>query len=83
MSEPSWLTDLDAAAAAFRLGKEGPAQEHMKAVIDGLMASAAQGALPAEVIRQLPEVLAAQQRADGLYLADLLQYEIAPRFRRR
>ena len=76
------LQKLGAASRAFRVGMEARANEEFVGFIDLMLPllgreSHAQAAL--ELAPILPEVVAAQQRGDFLRVADLLEYEIAPR----
>ena len=76
------LALLQQVAGHFRLGMQGAAAEGLVQLIDQLVQTLQNTPLPPLQINQLStllgEVLAAQQRNDHLYLADLLQYRLAP-----
>lgn len=69
-------------ALHFRLGMQGAGAEGLVTLIDQLLGELQSAPLTAAQLNQLSgllgEVLAAQQRHDLLYLADLLQYRLAP-----
>lgn len=69
-------------AIHFRLGMQGAGSEELVTLIDQLLADLQGAPLTPiqlnELSALLGEVLAAQQRQDHLYLADLLQYRLAP-----
>lgn len=70
------------AAASFRLGMEGAANEQFARSIDLLLAHLATHPEAAEQLQPiLPEILAAQGRADTLRVADLVEYEVVPKLR--
>ncbi|GAB6039345.1 hypothetical protein [Endothiovibrio diazotrophicus] len=73
---------LHQVASHFRLGMQGAAAEGLVQLIDRLLMELQNAPLPPLRINELSallgEVLAAQQRHDHLYLADLLQYRLAP-----
>ena len=66
----------------FRLGMQAAAAEGLIKLIDQLLTLLQSASLPPIQVTQLSAVLgdvvAAQQRHDTLYLADLLQYRLAP-----
>jgi hypothetical protein len=76
------LAHLKAAAAAFRVGMEAQGHEHLAQFFDtlgqGLNRGEAQ-ALAGGLLPFLAELLAAQERGDTLFAADLLEYEIGSR----
>jgi len=83
---------LHAAVRAFRVGMEAQGNDHLIAFVNHLaeVLSAARHKPPdgagkehlppqAEILPFLETALAAQERGDFLFVADLLEYEIAPR----
>lgn len=73
---------LRSAAASFRLGMEAQANEAFVAFIDALstlFGTPEHQRLASELNELLGHILAAQQRGDPLSVADLLEYELAPR----
>ncbi|MBF0610390.1 MAG: DUF115 domain-containing protein [Magnetococcales bacterium] len=62
---------------SLRRGEEAWAYDLLIKWIDGLLKNPNQLAVPG-VKELLPEVIAAQQRRDGIALADILEYGIAP-----
>lgn len=79
-SRDSWRTPLAAAVRALRLGLEGEGSEQLTRFIDRL--APALGVLPPPQLGALNGVLGAilqgQGRKDFLFVADLLEYEVAP-----
>ena len=75
-------TLLQQVAIHFRLGMQGAGAEGMVLLIDQLLTDLQGSPLSPiqlnELNAVLGEVLSAQQRHDALYLADLLQYRLAP-----
>jgi len=78
-SERLCLEALKAAASAFRLGIEAQASENLVEFIDLLTPLVQNPIYPyrEEMNTVLAELLAAQSRKDYLYVADLLEYELA------
>ena len=73
---------LHSAVVHFRLGMAGGGHDALVQLIDRLLADLHGGRFGHVAVNELNillgEVLAAQQRHDDLYLADLLQYRLAP-----
>ncbi|MEW6072268.1 MAG: hypothetical protein AB1726_06670 [Planctomycetota bacterium] len=77
--EPARAAAL-AAARSFRLGMDAQGNEAFVAFVDAVQpALAASPTLAAAVSPLLGPLLAAQERADTLRMADLLEFEIRPR----
>jgi hypothetical protein len=77
----SSLAHLKAAAAAFRVGMDAQGNNSLAEFIDALDCGLNRGELQAFSTRLFPfltELLAAQDRGDTLFAADLLEYEIGP-----
>ncbi len=72
------LTHLTEAATFFRLGQESAGSDALLRAIEFLSLMLSSGQLDASVTGVLAELLAAQERADYLRVADLLQYVLAP-----
>jgi len=71
-------SELGRVADSFRLGREAEANQALARVIDRLQAEL--GADPralAPVFPTLEAVMLGQQRGDLLFVADLLEYELA------
>lgn len=63
-------------AASLRIGLRARAQNHLIELVDRLLEP---GIIDGEALQPvLGAVLAAQQRRDDLYLADLLEYHLLP-----
>jgi len=78
-----FFDSLDAVVLAFRLGQEGEGNDQLIALMDVLGESFAH-ASKSTLLRLSPmlsETLAAIERKDYLWAADLLEYEIAPLLR--
>jgi hypothetical protein len=73
-------TTLEKVVEAYRLGMEGEASEHLVKLIDLLTSVLAKA--PPEMVMRINPVLAkaisAIERKDYLYVADTIEYEIAP-----
>jgi len=73
---------LHSVVVHFRLGMVGGGHDALVQLIDRLLADIQGGRISHAPVNELNtllgEVLAAQQRHDDLYLADLLQYRLAP-----
>lgn len=72
---------LQQVAVYFRLGMQGAGSEGLVELIDRLLGEVQNTHMPPlqlnELSNVLGEVLAAQERRDMLYLADLLEYRLA------
>lgn len=80
MRSPDLERCLRASVIAFRLGMSARANQELVGVVDELAAAMAEDtAVSLELAPILGELVAAQERGDGLRVADLLQYEVAPR----
>ena len=81
------LSMLQQVAIHFRLGMHGAGSEGLVALIDRLLGEVQNAGMTPlqlnELSALLGEILAAQERRDLLYLADLLQYRLAPLIPRR
>ena len=77
------LANLNAAANSFRVGMEAQGNDRLSKCIDALWSGLNQGALQpvslasAHLLPILEDLLAAQDRGDYLYVADLLEYGIS------
>ena len=72
------LDGIGRAVRGYRLGMEGEGSRAMVEVIDGIMKNVESGALKSQdLVSQLQRVMQAQARGDYLYVADVLEYEIA------
>ncbi len=72
---------LQQAVVLLRVGQEGAGGEAMADFTDQLWAALSSGAFiiaPHLLEAILPQVIAAQQRGDWLWVADLLEYELGP-----
>lgn len=80
MNNDHWRQHLSSAVQAFRIGMESEGGEELAKFIDILMQKVAKfSAQELEPLNNiLGETLAAQSRKDYLWVADLLEYEIAP-----
>ena len=81
-ADPELTALLHSVVVHFRLGMAGGGNDALVQLIDLILAKL-QGGLFGhvsvdELSALLGEILAAQQRHDDLYLADLLQYRLAP-----
>lgn len=66
----------------YRIGAIGAASDGFAKLIDDLihfLQAAPAGVDPAQLLPWIQQGLAAQQRADFLELADILQFEVSPR----
>jgi hypothetical protein len=71
---------LRASVLAFRLGMSARANQELVRVVDALAAVVAgNAALSLELTPILAELVAAQERGDGLRVADVLEYDVVPR----
>lgn len=69
------------AAQALRLGMEGQASAALTLCIDALLSRLQNQTLQVtqgNFLQVLEQIIAAQQRNDPIYLADLLEYELVP-----
>jgi hypothetical protein len=77
---PAVSTTLEKVVEAYRLGMEGQASEHLVKLID-LLTPVLAKAPPEMVVRINPllaNAISAIERKDYLYVADTIEYEIAP-----
>jgi hypothetical protein len=65
----------------FRLGMEGAGSASLVKLVDALLnllAAPERSQLSTRLLPLLKDIIAAQQRGDYLYIADILEYEILP-----
>jgi hypothetical protein len=71
--------ELNNAATSLRLGQDGAGNDAMVRFTDLLWCHLSSGAVVAPIAslnRILPELIAAQERGDSLWIADLLEHEL-------
>ena len=80
MAQVDWFKQFEKAGRYLRLGMEAAGSTELVNCIDLLIEKLPQlqDSLMNEIQLYLAQVLAAQVRKDYLYVADLLEYEIAP-----
>ncbi len=79
--EVSGVQGLRAAARSFRLGMEAQGSQALVHLVDWLMRrpdASGDGASATRLEPILGEIVSAQERADFLRVADLLEFELAP-----
>jgi len=81
MDQTDWLKQFEKVGRFLRLGMEALGSVELVNSIDLLIAKLPelQPSLASDIQVLLSLALSAQERKDYLYVADLLEYEIAPR----
>jgi len=84
VEQVDWFRQFEKAGRYLRLGMEALGSVELVNSIDLLIVKLPelQPSVTAEIQQLLARTLAAQERKDYLYVADLLEYEIAPCLRK-
>jgi len=76
------IRTLNNAVQAFRLGAEAKANEHLVTFLDEIGKAATHPSVAQALVAAAPtlqQILDAQDRGDGIGVADLLEFELLPR----
>lgn len=84
MEQIDWFKQFEKAGSYLRLGMEALGSVELVSSIDLLIGKLPelQVSVAGEIQLLLAQALAAQERKDYLYVADLLEYEVAPRLQK-